>query len=78
MGPQLFMESVPPINVRFDADSRAWIKRMAHALNWSENKVIRECVAHTRTVIEHPESIEVPKVISLSRTLPKSDLIESP
>ena len=72
------MESVPPINVRFDPDARAWIKRMAHALNWSENKVIRECVQHTRMVIEHPELTEVPNLLSLSRALPKSNSVELP
>jgi hypothetical protein len=73
------MESLSPINVRFDADSRAWIKRVAHALNWSENKVIRECVGHTRMVIEHPELTEVPNLLSLSRALPKkSNSVELP
>jgi hypothetical protein len=70
------MESVPPLNVRFDPELRAWIKRMAHALNWSENKVVRECVQHIQIIIEHPESTEVPKVISLSRALPKSNSVK--
>ncbi len=63
------METVPPLNVRFDPESRAWIKQVAHLLNWSENKVVRECVAHTRMMIENPESIAVPRIIQLSKDL---------
>jgi hypothetical protein len=65
------METVPPINVRFDPDGRAWIKRMAHALNWSENKVIRECVQHTRMALEHPDSPEVARIIQLLKAIPQ-------
>jgi hypothetical protein len=65
------MESVPPINVRFDPDARAWIKQMAHVLNWSENKVIRECVQHTRMALEHPDSPEVARIIQLLQAIPQ-------
>jgi len=72
------MESLSPLNVRFDPETRAWIKRMAHSLNWSENKVIRECVKYTRMVIEHPESTEVFKIVQLSQGLPKCEVEKSP
>ena len=71
------MESVPPINVRFDPDTRTWIKRTAHALNWSENKVIRECVQHTRMVLDHPGSPEVARIIQLLQVIPQREAPKS-
>ena len=56
-----------PLNVRLDDGQRAWVKRYAHLLDWSENQIVREAINCTRQMIENPGSSEVSRIVKLGR-----------
>ena len=61
------MKKNSPLNLRLDDDQRAWVKRYAHLLNWSENQVVRDALSFMRQTIENPDSSEMPRLIKFAR-----------
>jgi hypothetical protein len=63
----LFMIPIPPLSVKFGDDERARLKALANTLGWSESQVVRDSVTHVLHLIQHPDTKDQPKLITLAR-----------